>query len=196
MLFGLFRRKAYVTDENNNVIKVNTNKNMWVFTAILVAIGILLFGSCDEPKEKNEKKKEDGYSVVCDEYAKDMTEKLEKILSQVKGAGKVNVMMSFDTFEEKVLASDTKNSVESQQTENSLSNSSSEEETVMTVGSGNEEHPVVLSKKLPMPSGVLVTATGAGNEKVRLELYESVKALYGISGHRIKITAADESNKK
>jgi hypothetical protein len=35
---------------------------------------------------------------------------------------------------------------------------------------------------------VLIVASGAGNEGVRLELYEAVRALYGISGHRIKIT--------
>ena len=62
----------------------------------------------------------------------------------------------------------------------------------MVIGSGTEEKPFVVKEKLPVPSGVLVAATGAGSEHVKLEIYEAVKALYGISPHRIKVTAAAE----
>ena len=41
---------------------------------------------------------------------------------------------------------------------------------------------------MPEIDGVLVVASGAASEKVRLEIYDAVKALYGIAAHRIKIS--------
>lgn len=41
---------------------------------------------------------------------------------------------------------------------------------------------------MPAPVGVLVVAEGAKDEKVKYEIYEAVKALFGLSAHRIKVT--------
>ena len=57
----------------------------------------------------------------------------------------------------------------------------------MTGGSRNGE-PYVVEEKTPEITGVLVVASGAADEKVRLEIYDAVKALYGIAAHRIKVT--------
>ena len=45
-----------------------------------------------------------------------------------------------------------------------------------------------MEEKLPYPIGVVVVAEGAKNDNVRNEIYEAVKALYGLAANRIKIT--------
>lgn len=197
-MFGdWFGRKGRVIDVGNNGTRSDFNKkNKWLICAIIIAVGILAFGSCGGEKKDNIKTIDKTERVNENiGYAKEMAENLEEMLSSVKGAGKVKVMMSFEAFDEKVLAVNKKSSTETEINEQGSLNSSLDEESVILVGSGGDEKPYVLSERLPAPSGILITATGAGNESVRLELYEAVKALYGVSGHRIKVVAAGEKNK-
>ena len=193
MFFDCFGKRAKVINVNaQGEGGTMGRKNKWLIIAIIGAICILAFGSCEseQPKEKNQN------TTVGTEtdsrYAENMTLQLEDILASVKGAGKVKVLMTFDTEDEKVLAANRKNELETDMKEDGSSNKSSDSEEVLLFGSGGEEKPYVLKKKRPVPMGVLVTATGAGSESVRLEIYESVKALYGISGHRIKVAVATE----
>ncbi len=167
-------------------------KNKWLIIAIIGAICILAFGSCESEQTEDKKQNTAENTTTDRHYAENMALQLEDILTSVKGAGKVKVLMTFDTADEKVLAANRENNLETDMKEDGSSNKSSDSEEVLLFGSGGEEKPYVLKKKLPVPTGVLVTATGAGAESVRLEIYESVKALYGLSGHRIKVAVAAE----
>ena len=193
MFFDFFRKKARVIDVNTNGERGTIErKNRWLILAIIFAICILAFGSCEDKKPEEKNLNTAKSDVTDSHYAEDMARQLEDILSSVKGAGKVRVMLTFDTADEKVLAANQKNDLETEMKEDGSSNKSSDSQEIILFGSGGEEQPYILKKKLPVPTGVLVTATGAGAESVRLEIYESVKALYGISGHRIKVAVAAE----
>ena len=63
-----------------------------------------------------------------------------------------------------------------------------EESDSTVVGTKSGGEPYVTEQKMPEIDGVLVVASGAASEKVRLEIYDAVKALYGIAAHRIKIS--------
>ncbi len=193
MFFDFFRKRARVINVNSQGEGGTLGrKNKWLIITIIAAICILAFGSC-ESEQTEDKKQNTAESTTADSnYAENMALQLEDILTSVKGAGKVKVLMTFDTADEKVLAANRENDLETETKEDGSSNKSSDSEEVLLFGSGGEEKPYVLKKKLPIPTGVLVTATGAGSESVRLEIYESVKALYGISGHRIKVAVAAE----
>ncbi|MBE7023296.1 MAG: hypothetical protein IJ285_04625 [Clostridia bacterium] len=193
MFFDFFGRKGRVVDIERNGTRSELNrKNKWLIIFVVIAVGILALGSCDG--ENNNKQETIVTETTSNNiaYAKEMAENLEKMLSSVKGAGTVKVMMSFETMDEKVLAVNKKNSLETEITEQGSANNSLEEENIIIVGSGGDEKPYILRENLPAPSGILIAATGAENESVRLELYEAAKALYGISGHRIKVVAASE----
>ena len=193
MFFDFFRKKAKVINVNTHGERGSIDrKNKWVIIAIIAAVCILAFGSCEEKKPVTKEKANVEAEVNDSRYAENMAIQLEDILSSIKGAGKVRVMLTFDTADEKVLAANRKNDLETEMKEEGSSNKSSDSEEIILFGSGGEEQPYVLKEKLPVPTGVLITATGAGAESVRLEIYESVKALYGISGHRIKVAVAAE----
>ena len=97
-------------------------------------------------------------------------------------------MITVDNAGEKVLAVDKKSENSQENDKEKSAKAAKQEQTTLVCGSGSGEQPFVLKNKFPSPSGVLVVAAGAGDERVRLEIYEAVKALYGISGHRIKVT--------
>lgn len=129
-------------------------------------------------------------------YVHDMEVSLKEILEKVDGAGEVSVRIYIDSTTEKVLAEDSRQESEVREnptsdggTENSRSDSS-ERSTVMSSGGGisSSGSPYVVREKLPYPIGVVVVAQGARDKRVQNELYEAVKALYGLSANRIKIT--------
>ncbi len=193
MFFDFFKKRAKVIDVNTQGERGTIDrKNKWLILLIIAAICILAFGSCDGNKASIEQQDLPKTEVHKSQYTENMTRQLEDILSSVKGAGKVRVMLTFDTADEKVLAANHKNDLETEVDESGSANKSSDSEEILLFDSDGDEQPYVLKEKLPIPSGVLVTSTGAGSESVRLEIYESVKALYGISGHRIKVAVAAE----
>ena len=187
MLSNFFKKRPeYIDVEVQSGI---SRKRKILILFIVALVAVLAFGSfggeedASKPSAKGEEK-----NITTEEYIRENEKRLEEILSSVQGAGKIKAMITVEEIGEKVVAVDKKSESVQENKENSSSRSINQENTTLVVGSGSEEKPFVVKEKLPMPSGVLIVATGAGSEEVRLEIYEAVKALYGISGHRIKVT--------
>ncbi len=188
MFEKLFRRRTEYVDVED-ASKTGKKRNIAVIVMIVAAICLLGFGGNSGKKEKDSEKNVSISATEFDfaKYKADEENRLETVLSGIKGAGNVDVMLSFEAINEKVLAKNSKNENTSDTEEKKKVSSHGSEESIMLYGSGSGEQPFVLKEKLPVPSGALVLASGAGDETVRLEIYEAVKALYGISGHRIKV---------
>lgn len=166
--------------------------NPLVIFAVAAAALVLVFvkpGGSTDSSEKSEPSA--GTDFVSEqEYAVRMERELQNILSQISGAGEVSVRIYIDSTNEKVLAKDSKTSSEISESDSGKKESSTGESKPAAgsggIGSGGE--PYVVREKLPYPIGVVVVARGASDEKVRNEIYEAVKALYGLSANRIKVT--------
>ena len=183
-IFNLFKKPEYV----EVVHPPNHNKKTGIITVLIfVGIVLLAFGGGGGKKEDNVATANYNETEICNRYIEENEKRLEEILSQVSGAGQVKVMITLEETGEKHLATDKKSDRKEQSGDDTVQEVKTEN-NVVTCGSGSEEKPFVVKENVPTPSGVLVVANGAGNEGVRLELYEAVRALYGISGHRIKIT--------
>ena len=174
--------------------------NMIVIWIIIIAIIVLFcirsFGSKDVSKTSeaknsyNQYQTEAGYKTE-QEYVNKMEEDLKGILEKISGAGNVSVRIYIDSTNEKILAADSKKQSEtSEDKDGKKESSSSENGPIMSSGGslGGNASPYVVQEKLPYPIGVVVVAEGAKNENVRNEIYEAVKALYGLAANRIKIT--------
>ncbi len=179
--------------EENSIDKKKLNPLIvWgIIIAIALLAGSSIFGS-DARRDKGEAQPSANETVPpkAEEYITQTEERLSAALSQVRGAGKVTVIVSTDDDGEKVLATDNKSKSEHRTEENSADMSTEQEESAVMTGQGSNQQPFVVREKKPNPTGVIVIAEGAGNETVRYELYEAVKALYGISPHRIKVVTA------
>lgn len=186
MLFDfLKKRQEYIEVEP----KGNGKKSKILVWLIVAAIILLAFGGIGEKDETADKALPDSMSeVTAEQYIAENEKRLEGILSRIQGAGSVKTMITVDNAGEKVLAVDKKSENSQENDKEKSAKAAKQEQTTLVYGSGSGEQPFVLKNKFPSPSGVLVVAAGAGDERVRLEIYEAVKALYGISGHRIKVT--------
>lgn len=187
MLFGIFKKNPEYIDVDAGQ-KMN-KKNKMLALVIVGAIAVLALSSVGGDKEQKEiNLKENENSLKTEKYIKENEKRLEEIISSIQGAGQVRAMLTLEDVGEKMIATDKKSTSSQEIEEKSTSKSMNQENSALVFGSGSEEKPFVIKEKLPKPSGVLIVASGAGDESVRLEIYEAVKALFGISGHRIKVT--------
>lgn len=118
--------------------------------------------------------------------------RLQQILSQVAGIGKVQVMLTLKSEGKKIIEKDIEQSQgkEENQAEGTLTVSdqvSSSESTVYQRDSQGNENPYVTEELEPEIAGVLVIAQGAGNASVVAEITEAVMALFGVEAHKIKV---------
>lgn len=127
------------------------------------------------------------------DYATRMEARLGEILSEVSGAGKVKVFISFGDYGTNVVEKDVsytrnnedRNGGDAQNT--SAVNTENTETTVYTSDENGNEVPFVRKIMTPKVEGVFVVAEGGNNQAVRGEMKEAIMALFGIEEHKIKV---------
>ena len=186
-------KRGYVVDENGVPQKKRRSAVLIVIAAAVLILALSGRGT-EKPKKSAETAPNTEFDIAA--YTRETEQRLAGMISEINGAGRVEVMVAFDTAYEKVIAKNEKNGRTTSADGEKTANESQNEASIQVFGTGNAQQPYVLKEKLPVPSGVAVAATGAGDEKVRLEIYEAVKALYGISGNRIKVTVGKRAESK
>lgn len=107
--------------------------------------------------------------------------RLEELLSQIDGAGRVRVLLTLRDDGERVLARDTRS------TQEAGGRTESESSAVTVSGGSGRTEEVEVSYRYPVYLGAVVCAEGAGSAQIRLELTEAVKAATGLGAEAIKI---------
>ncbi len=173
----------------DQIKKLYTNKkNLYILMAAGIII-LLLSNVFTSSSDKDDKKTQaDTYSASM----QDEERRLEQILSKVYGAGKTEVMITYDTGIERVTAQNSKLSRSSStDTEDAGGeaehiDTSEEKQTVMN-GSGNSQTPFIVKEINPKVRGVLVVAEGAGDNTVRYDLTNAVAAVLDVPYYRIQV---------
>lgn len=171
--------------------------NKIIIWAIIIAIVVLFcvrgFDSgsdAEKDSEMNSKQIMDEL-LIEKEYVEKMEADLKAILERISGAGDVSVRIYIESTSEKILAEDSKKQSDLVEGNDSKKQSSSSETSPVISSGGSfsgSASPYVVKERLPYPIGVIVVADGARDDIVKNEIYEAVKALYGLSANRIKIT--------
>lgn len=127
-----------------------------------------------------------------DEYARQLEQRLEDILSGMEGVGQVNVMITLKSSTEQIvekeqpyLRSSTTES-DSQGGNRLVSQTEMEENTVYKTD-GSISEPYVIKTLPPKIEGVVVVAQGAGTGTVNRIIVETVQALFGVEAHKVKV---------
>ncbi len=163
----------------------NSKKFKIAVIAVLCAAAVMIYFI---PSKSNNKES----TGISNNTEEDATQKLEKVLSSIRGAGSVNVMITYVSGSEAVCASTTEKQVNTV-TEKSENGGTKESETVIenskpvTVGSGNGENALVVVEKEPEIKGVIVVAQGADNIKVRMDLQKAVETVLQVSPEKVEI---------
>ena len=161
-----------------------------VYAAVgVLAVLLYLFGSgigCPA-KEPAAAEAEPSREAGRDE----LEQRLIGVLSKIRGAGRVDVLVTYETTGEIVTATvrqtdeDVRDANGTGGTETSRSLREVTEPATVETGSGHE--PIVLYQKEPIVRGVIVVAEGASDFSVREKLQAAVHAATGIPIERIEV---------
>ena len=108
-----------------------------------------------------------------------MEEKLAHILSQIQGAGEVQVLLTESTGEQTIYQMDVDESSGSTQT--------NRKETVIISGGDRSEKGLIQQVIPPKYLGAIVVCHGANDAAVRLALVEAVSKATGLGADRISV---------
>lgn len=125
-------------------------------------------------------------------YEQQLEMRVKNILKNVDGVGKVDVMIALYASSEKVIRSDTNSSGSlTEETDSSggtrRSESSAYSTTTVMEDSSGTSAPVIEKEVYPEISGIVISAEGGGDPKVRSEISTAMEALFGLSAHKIKV---------
>lgn len=111
---------------------------------------------------------------------KHIEEKLSALVKTVEGAGRVKIVVTVDSLEERTVAINT-------ETENGENKSEQKNEYVIIESSGASDG-LVLKTTAPVIRGVGITCEGAGQSAVKQEIIRLVSASLGVPVNRIWVT--------
>lgn len=133
-----------------------------------------------------------GAEGTAEDYAKELEQRLTKILSEMADMGRVEVMITLKSSRELVVEKETPVS-RSTTTETDAQggsrtvNTSEMEENVIYSTDGSSNEPYVVKSLAPEIEGVLVVAEGAGSGTVNRTVTEIVQALFDVEAHKVKV---------
>ena len=168
------------------IISFSETWKKYKYALLIVAIGALLMLLPSRQKTADKQaesvcRNEEVFSLAETE------EKMESILGQIDGVGRLRVMLTLASGPQLQLASDTDRS-----TGSSGDHRSREATVMLNRGSGSQE-VIVTQQVYPVYQGAVIVCHGAGNSAVRLAITEAVSALTGLSANRISIVKWKES---
>lgn len=166
---------------------------------LIVLAGILLlviiWPVSDGSSEERVPEKSDislDQEAVSENYTSIMEQRLQSILENVDGAGKVQVMITVKGTSEQVIEKDesyseSRNTQGENESNSTVSDSISRSESTVYDNSSSGGSPYVVKEMLPEVEGILVVAEGAGDETVVNEITYAVQVLFDVPVHKIKV---------
>lgn len=131
-----------------------------------------------------ETKPEASEEIEASDYRVRTEAELERILSQIDGAGRVRVMLTLRTGPETVYQTDITSQTQSEGEKTSVS---SKTETVILSRGSSYNEPAVVRERYPQFQGALIVSEGGGSAEIRLQLVSAVSALLGIGTDQITV---------
>ncbi len=126
-----------------------------------------------------------------EEYTAYLEGKLKKMLESVRGLGEVEVMITLESSEERIVEKDMtaeRSQTEEQDSAGGTRTVSSSNTGYQTVYQENDQgSPFVVKTLTPKVEGVLVVAEGAGKGNMTSEITQIAQALFGVEAHKVKV---------
>lgn len=184
---------------------MDKNKNRWLVIGLTLAVGLLLMSqlyftgqeqtvTVQEGKEQDTAAEPISVSSEIIRLERVTEQRLEQILSEIEGAGKVSVTLFLVAGPEYNYASNvnsSKRTIEEQdQAGGTRITTEVDEETQLVMSraaSAAGDRPVVVKEIKPDVQGVLVVAEGASSPYIKETLSRAVQTLLGIPAHQVTV---------
>lgn len=163
----------------------------------LCLIGILFVLSLF-PKEEEQTKTKAVQTVTTEEYAARLEKKVVEMVSQIEGAGNVQVMLTLESGTETVYQSDKKEQTDTNTTDGESDYTRDLQETIVLIeGENGRKQALVKTEKPPAVQGVVVVCDGAENSLVQKRITDAVTTAFSISSARVAVVkkAQDRSSR-
>lgn len=177
--------------------KLRTDKRFeWLLYGGLALLAVLLY-TAGTYADRNADAVETAASLSGTEAAVSTEERLQDVLSCIRGAGKVEVMITYETGKEIVTAMTTNTNTSSSESrsgsDSSLTSQVNETSQPATRSGEAGSEPIVLYEKEPEIRGVIVVAEGAADVSVRLDLQRAVCAVLDVPIAAVEVFERTES---
>ncbi len=178
--------------------KIKNIKNIEIYIAVLIiAIIVSLYtSSMEKPFSRAEEKggtELQGVQWVHQEAQQDQLEvKLQKKLSSIKGAGKVEVMITYSSSKEMVPAvniTESQTTTEEQDSGGGVRKVSQKDvnSQTVTMNDAGGTKPLVVKEVEPEIKGVIVIAEGARDIRIKMDLMRAVQTALGVSAQQVEV---------
>ncbi len=171
--------------------KLDLKKRIQYLAILLVIIVILTIYFASAGTGGKVKENAPAATGVSIQNSSSIESQLKYTLSQIEGAGRVEVMITYETSGEIVpaISVDKQTSTTTSSSENGMSTTSTEntQSEVVTIGGSGGNSALVLKEKSPEIRGVIVVAEGADNIAVKLNLLRAVQTLLSVSPDQVDV---------
>ena len=122
-----------------------------------------------------------------------LEQKIAQILSEIKGVGRVSVLVTYTSGPESVLARDINqnqtdtNEKDSGGGERRVLQKEEDDKMVFTEEQSGLKKPIVLKQLTSKVMGVVVVADGADDVATRANIVRAIEAVAGVPGYRIQV---------
>lgn len=180
-------------------IKNMDKKRMYSIIIVIIISVILLISVSDIFPKKVEKNHPNANLVMENtDNQKNTTEetyledRLEKILSNIEGVKSVEVMITLETNGQVEPAFNKVRSTETTEENDSTGGrrvvtTENLTQTIVTQNNKDGSEPILLKSIKPQIKGVIVVADGAEDVLVKERLYNAVKTVLQVSGHKVEV---------
>lgn len=171
-------------------VKSRFGKKFHLVVACLLAIVVVIIFLSSFNKTTNKVSGEviENKNLSATDFITNTEERLEKILSSIKGAGNVKVFVMANESTRFIYAAD-KNIKESGTGEHKAQTTSS---SIVLSKDGTKTEPIIEVEIYPEITGVLVVAEGANDEKRRLMILNAVSVALDLENTKIEVLAGEK----
>ena len=158
-----------------------------ILTVLFIAIILLIYFSSFNSNNKSSsdiKKSTEIEFTPISEYQSSLERKIEETLSAIKNAGSVKAMVVFSEGIETVIAYSTEK-------KQNKDGTTTEINSPVLITNNGKTQPIILQENLPMPTSIIVVATGAKDTNVKLEILRVVQAMFELNSSNIEIFAGN-----
>lgn len=158
----------------------NDSKKVKIILAIGLC-GIVLISMSEvftSDNDNNESSSEYTFDYI--EYTQQTEEKLCDTISSIDGVGECKVMITFESTNESVYATDSEN--------NYQDDSQSSKDEYVIYDSNDGETPILIEEIYPTVLGVSVVCSGGEDVKVKENIINTVTSLFNISANRVSVS--------
>ena len=187
--------KEFTNSEGNSKKKI---ENL-VFLIVILIVTVLILNFILKSDKSSIKEEKSTSKVLAnndideeESFSNNTQKQLEKILSTIKGVGKVNVYISYSESSKTIAMYDEKTTTSStEETDSSggLRNTTSTQTQKDVIFSEKDGSQVPMTQKVVMPTieGAIVTAQGAKNANIKTNIINAVKSATGLSIDKIQV---------